>query len=196
MKKILITQRLEKNQHGDFIDSLEHNYIEYFEKLGYKLVIVPNRTKNLKSYLENIYGIILTGGGSTPLKKLSIRDKIEIDLIKNSIKNKIPLLGICRGMQMINYYFGGKLKKIKKHVKINHEIYFKKKKIAKVNSYHNEAILKKNIHKDLEIIAETKDNVIEAIKHKKHKILGIMWHPERMNHNNKFNKKLIKEFLK
>ena len=38
------------------------------------------------------------------------RNKVEKSIIKFSIKNKIPLLGVCRGMQLVNIYFGGKIR--------------------------------------------------------------------------------------
>ena len=45
-------------------------------------------------------------------RKNDIRKKIEIKLIKHSIKNKVPILGICRGAQALNLFFGVKLKKL------------------------------------------------------------------------------------
>ena len=47
------------------------------------------------------------------------RNKVEKSIIKFSIKNKIPLLGVCRGMQLVNIYFGGKIR-LKNHMRTNH----------------------------------------------------------------------------
>ena len=49
---------------------------------------------------------------------------------------KIPIIGVCRGMQIIQNYFGINLFKISGHIKVRHELYYEGKKIN-VNSYHN-----------------------------------------------------------
>ena len=58
----------------------------------------------------------------------------------------------------------------------------------KVNSYHNFVIEEKNLDKDLEVIARGFDDTIEFFKHKKYKIYGVMWHPEREKNYNNLNK--------
>src|SRR3989338_7763532 len=67
----LITQRQEKNKHGDSIDVLEHSYIQYFKKFGMQLMPIPNcidPISDLKEYIHSVttpaqvQGIIITGG--------------------------------------------------------------------------------------------------------------------------------------
>ncbi len=132
-----------------------------------------------------ISGIILSGGND--INKTSLRYKIEKKLAAFSKSKKIPLLGICHGLQFINCNEGGTLKKIKNHVRNNHKIISKDDYPQKVNSFHEYGI--KKLGRNFRIIAIAQDGVIEAIIHKKHKWLGWMWHPER---EKKFNKKLIK----
>ena len=58
----------------------------------------------------------------------SLGDEVEFKLIEIAIKNKIPILGICRGMQLINIYFGGEISSvsISKHVSKKHMVNFSK----------------------------------------------------------------------
>ena len=125
--KIYISSNFKKyfNTHIDFVD---HYWIRYFDKKDNFFKLIPNSIKNLNEILKDkkkIDLIILPGGnhlfGKDKLSK--IRLKIEMKLIKFSILNKIPILGVCRGMQVLNYYFGGKIKKIKGHMKTKHFIY-------------------------------------------------------------------------
>ena len=64
-----------------------------------------------------------------------------------------------------------------------------------VNSYHSWGIDANGLAKDLDIIAVDNDGNIEAFEHKKKKLLGIMWHPEREIPFNKLDIQLIKRFL-
>ncbi len=200
MKKyILISQSLNynktRNELSDFIDT---RLINFFTKLNYIPITISNFYNNPDIFLNSFKfsAIILTGGND--IGKFPRRDKLENNLIKYSIRKKVPLLGICRGMQMINRFFKGKLVKIDNHVKVKHLILnVKSKKKLVVNSYHNYAIYEKTMHKNLLVLHRCfKDNSIESFKHKKHKILGIMWHPEREKKFKDFDKKLIKNFIK
>ena len=106
MKKIIITQRYEKigkfNELRDNIDSRLPNLVQ---KLGYTPILLPNNLNNLKQFIKNISpkGIILSGGGDA-LKK-DLRYIIENELIKISIKKDIPIIGICRGAQVLKNFW-------------------------------------------------------------------------------------------
>ena len=68
--------------------------------------------------------IILPGGNDIHGKNhlFKTRLKIEKDLLSLSIRKEIPLIGVCRGMQVINNYFGGDIKKIKGHMNTKHPV--------------------------------------------------------------------------
>ena len=190
-------------------NTIAFNYVDFFEKIGYIVILIPNNTTRISEYVRglNADGIVLTGGNNVNPRRYNgkeelesvydERDETEKKLVTLSVKYKIPLLGICRGFQYINIYFGGSVcHNIKGHVKEKHVLISKNKRINNMlaNSYHNQAVLKKNISKEFKIIASTEDGVVEAISHKQHKIIGLQWHPERQDI--KEDRELIKEFFK
>jgi len=212
MVKILgITQRIDEfKDYGEVRDSLDHRLYNFFYQIGYQSIPLSN-TMRAKDILENIRinALVLSGGNDVNFQNKNrnkfslIRDRFEKELISISIKKKIPILGICRGMQLLNVYFGGSIKKIQHHSKKNNKIKFsetmgfiKRKKSLIVPCYHNWGMEKNDISKKLDILAESEDGKVECIKHRKYRIYGIMWHPERRSKKNSFEQKLIKNFLK
>ena len=114
-------------------------------------------------------------------------------------------------MHLINVYFGGKLiqdlKRSTLRVNIIHRVlilskliilYFVKKfgrEIFEINSYHNQAIDEDNLAQDLECFAVAEDfPIIEGFFHRKYPIVGIQWHPERLNSDKELDRFLIKSF--
>ena len=198
MKKIIITQRYEKlGKFSELRDNIDSRLPYLIQKLGYTPILLPNNLNNLKKFILNISpkGIVLSGGGD-PLKK-DLRYKIENELIKISIKKNIPIIGICRGAQVLNIFFGGKLTKVKNHVRKKHRIFgpIVKNISISVNSYHDFGFFKKTLGKNLKLLASSSDNVVKSFCHEKYKFLGIMWHPERYKTFKIFDKKLIKNYL-
>ena len=197
MKKALITQRYEKiGIHQEKRDNVDVRLSKIIEKIGYFPFFLPNEL-NLNNYIKKINpdAIILSGGGN-PNKK-DLRQKNEINLLKYSLKKKIPILGICRGAQQINLFCKGKLIKLKNHVRKKNKLAgpIVKNKIIKVNCYHDFGIVKKNLGNNLKILATSKDGSIECFEHKKNKWLGIMWHPERNKIFSRFDISLIKKII-
>tara|TARA_Y100000590_G_scaffold213372_1_gene241798 strand:+ start:65199 stop:65807 length:609 start_codon:yes stop_codon:yes gene_type:complete len=200
VKKIIITQRIDKvGKFNELRDNLDLRLSNMFDKLGMFPFVIPNNLKNTKNFINKINpdGIILSSGGDP--KKKDLRRKTENLLINYSLKKNIPLLGLCRGAQVLNLYFGGNIFKIKNHVRKINKIkgkLIKENKNISVNCYHDYGIKFNSLGKDLEVLAYTNDNIIECFKHKKKKILGIMWHPERFKKIRIFDKKILKKFFK
>jgi putative glutamine amidotransferase len=152
-------------------------------------------------------GLILSGGDdidptlygedkdahNTSLDKK--RDSFELEMIDKAYKKKIPILGICRGAQLINIYFEGTLHPtifdLDKYIDHKNSIFPIKdaiiKKISKlfsitkskklpINSIHNQAI--DEVGEELKVTA-CHDKIIEAIEKEDYPfLLGVQWHPE------------------
>ena len=120
---------------------------------------------------------------------------MQLFLIKFSIDKKIPLLGICQGMQMIGVSNGSKLIKVKNHVRKNHSLInlTNENFPTKVNSYHDYSL--KNCPNNYKVTTISNDGNIESIKHKKYSIEGWMWHPERDKQINKINNTRLKKLF-
>lgn len=198
MKKILITQRFEKI--GTFKeprDNLDVRLTSLIFKLGYIPVLVPTNSIKVLKYIKQISpnGIILSGGGDP--KKVDERYILEKKLLNFAYKNKMPLLGICRGAQRINIHFKGKLKKVKNHVKTKHFISGPSlTKNQKVNSFHDFGFNNIMLGKNLKMLASSNDGLVEYFKHINKLIYGIMWHPERNKKIKKFDREIIKKIFK
>lgn len=198
MKKILITQRQDNlGKFKETRDNVDIRLIKFVEKIGLLPILISNNIKNVDLFLKklNPNGIVLSGGGD--IKKKDNRYILEKKLIKYSINKNIPLVGICRGAQQINSFFGGKQKKIKNHVRKNHKINFKNNifKDIQRNSFHDYGFNENLISKNLKILGMSNDNIVEYFVHKENKIYGIMWHPERYKIPKKFDKKIFKKIF-
>ena len=155
--KIGLTQNIKK-YFKNFIDFSDHYWIQAFSKKNVNFLLIPNHKKISENILKEINLLILSGGNDVLSKEKTskIRNLVELNLIKKSIKKKIPILGICRGAQLLNIFFGGKITKINNHMNMRHQIFFDDKKIFNrekliVNSYHNYGIAKNNLSKSFQI---------------------------------------------
>jgi len=161
------------------LDCLDQRLTFFLQKFAVSTYPVPNSfadDASLKRWIENakIDVIILSGGGNVG-ESIS-RDHVERLLINHAIDRGIPLLGICRGMQAIILYFGGTLSAKAGHVRSRHKMLLKGN-LIEVNSFHDFCV--DDCTSEFNVLARAEDETIEAVSHKEHKILGIMWHPER-----------------
>lgn len=125
------------------------------------------------------------------------RDKAEFELVKAFVEMNKPIMGICRGCQLLNIAFGGNMYQ---HIlnadehsaeadDLIHKVTVTENNFLSniygtgfsVNSHHHQAI--KNVANGFDIIAVAGDT-IEAIAHKELPVFGVQWHPERMCYDN------------
>jgi GMP synthase (glutamine-hydrolysing) len=160
----------------------------------YSEVITPNNFTKLKIN-KNIKGIIFSGGPSTVTK-----NKFQ-SVPKEIFKKKIPILGICYGLQLISKLFGGTIKSSKKRREFGRTFLFKKRDSLLTKNFfnskkevwmsHEDAVIK--LPKNFKITASTKDSKLAIIENAKNKIYGVQFHPEVTHTDN--GKQIFKNFL-
>tara|TARA_B000000460_G_C21388876_1_gene337262 strand:- start:101 stop:742 length:642 start_codon:yes stop_codon:yes gene_type:complete len=191
LKKIGISLRVEKiEKFNEKRDTISHDWINFLQKLDYFPVLIPNNLTDVEDYISELKlnGIILSGGDN--IGEFPERDQTENKILEYAIKNSIPILGVCRGMQLINTFFNGTISENSNsgHVGKPHNIDIMNPSLVnlfghdklEVNSFHNNLIKKDDIGDELDVFAlSEKDFTIEGCFHKKYPIIGVMWHPER-----------------
>jgi len=184
--------------------------------------------EQINGLVARLDGIIFTGGpdidptfmGEEPIPQLGAtnrnRDIFEIALVRTAVAKNIPILGICRGAQIINVALGGTVyqdlnsqfpgKVLKHHqeapgdqpthfISVNHDSYLFKTVSDNVfvNSRHHQAI--KDVATGLNIVAEAPDGVIEGIENSDASIQGVQWHPENMWQHDSRQLELFQDFI-
>ena len=208
MIKIGITQRVENvAAYSERRDALDQRWALFFERLDMLIIPLPNRIEDFSKYVTEIGldGVVLSGGNDLASQENGVnialeRDALEKQIITICIDKNIPLLGICRGMQIINEYFGGQLSKVSGHVAVTHEVSFTDSDLInrkfEVNSFHNYGILPQQLGKGLKSIALANDATVEGLRHATQNILGLMWHPERHDPFSVNDQEIITHFFK
>ena len=210
------------------------NYPKWIKGNDLAIEIIKLTPEN-KNELERCHGIVLSGGIDThpkfynnknteyplaPKKFNEQRDEFEISVFNYAQKQNIPVLAICRGMQLVNVALGGNLiQDIEESGKKDHrshdgtdgiheititkdsllfEISGNEKEI--VNSAHHQAL--SAVASDLKITAYSSDGIPEATERKnksgKPFLLCVQWHPERLatlQPDNPFSNKIRETFL-
>ena len=181
----------------DNYDSFTYNLFHYLSSLKCNVHIYRNDKINIKDILKKKYQkIVISPGPGNPNQAGNC-----LKIVK-SLYKKIPILGVCLGHQIIGQVFRSKIIVAKKlmHGKtslIKHRglgIFKGIKKNILATRYHSLIIDRKNVGKDLIITAQTKDQIIMGIMHKKYNIHGVQFHPESIKTPE--GMKLLKNFLK
>lgn len=215
---------------------VNHDYVSSVIKNGGVPILIPlTDDENLiESQINLIDGLILSGGhdvspkfyNEEPLQKLGEimpeRDTFDFNLIKFAKAKNIPILGICRGYQILNVYHGGSLHQDLSYDKncyvkhwqahspklVTHTVntvsgtklskLFDKEEFQ-VNSFHHQII--KDVAPSLIVSAISKDGVVEALESEDYPfLLGVQWHPEMLHESveemNVLFSSLIKEAKK
>lgn len=193
------------------------------------LIPTPQSRESLERILDGLAGVILSGGpdvhpgryGEEPAAGLGeideALDRMEIALARLAAERGVPLLGICRGVQVLNVALGGSLyqdiasqvpqaichtPKADKSV-LTHTVQIERgsllarilgKREIRVNGKHHQAV--RDVGSGLRPVARARDGVIEALEHPgKPFVLGVQWHPEGTFREDPFSLKLFRALV-
>tara|TARA_B100000029_G_scaffold101226_1_gene91518 strand:- start:800 stop:1369 length:570 start_codon:yes stop_codon:yes gene_type:complete len=181
----------------DNYDSFTYNLYHYVSSFNKNVDVKRNDKVNSKDIIKNKYRkIIISPGPGNPNQAGNC-----LKIVKD-FYNKIPILGVCLGHQIIGQIFGSKIVQAKKlmHGKTS---LIKNKKIGVLKGikskftatrYHSLIVDRKTLSKDLIVTATTDDNIIMGLMHNKYQIHGVQFHPESIN--TKVGMKIIENFVK
>lgn len=212
MKPIIgVTMNYKEDQY--FVNE---SYVQAIMNAGGIPICIPyGEVTEVELMINKIDGLLLTGGGDiNPIlyqeephpklgQVLTMRDENELLWTKKALERKLPILAICRGLQILNVALGGTLyqdiyaqnqrelllhsQKAARHetfhfvtLKENSRLFeILKKKNILVNTFHHQAI--KEIASELDIVGKASDGIIEAVEHRTlHFCIGVQWHPEEL----------------
>lgn len=206
-------------------------YIHALQRAGGTPVLIPYLPKEqLLEILSMFAGILLPGGididparfGEQPHPRCGqidpIWDELDITVASWALENSVPILAICRGIQVLNVAAGGTLvqdiaSQVRDPIKhqqeaprwyATHDISVQPgSRLAallggrslRVNSFHHQAV--RQVGAGLRVVASAPDGVIEAVEGtSSHFVLGVQWHPELMADRYPSAQQLFDEFVR
>lgn len=206
---------------------MNSRYVMSLNRAGAKARWIPLDDPNIIEIMLACDGLLLPGGGDIDPKyygqirtekcgkPFPLRDKVEMQMLESFIPTGKPILGICRGEQVMNVFFGGTLHQcIKDTQKCSHSNNPCKYRgihdvtitpgtklhqildidHTSVNSMHHQAA--DQVGEDVIVSAVSEDGFIEAIEKRDHPFcIGIQWHPEHMSKRVKRQRKIFKAFV-
>lgn len=229
-KKIIAISGGMTRENGTLRAGVGNAYLDAVLNAGHAPMMLPmsNDEDAIEACLKVCDGLILTGGVDIhPLcyqqdvhrlcGEIDVfRDEFEYKLLKKAVALNLPILGICRGHQMLNVYFGGTLfqditlksKEVIQHVQLGsrgqgcqfinvtkesllYEVLGEK---GYVNSYHHQAV--DRVADGFKVTAYANDGIIEAIEHTSKKMYGVQFHPEVTHYEDEKMLAIFKEFIR
>jgi gamma-glutamyl-gamma-aminobutyrate hydrolase PuuD len=184
MTAVGITQRsLPPNEFGERRYALDVRWFPFLAACGLTAVPLPNVPGAAVGTAVGIAeelglcGVILSGGDDLACYggPCPERDETERQLLAWAMRRDLPVLGVCRGMQLLVDAFGGTLAPVDGHVATRHDVRTAAG-VRNVNSYHRLAA--HTVPPVLEVTASCAD-VVEGVRHRAAAVHGVMWHAER-----------------
>lgn len=198
--------RSEKNEF-----SLPAEYVDAVRRAGGIPLLLPPGEEYAERWVEKVHAIVLAGGGDidpelyggkrhkTVYMVDAERDRTELALTHRIVHSDKPLLGICRGCQLINVALGGTLiehipevygqtvrHRVPPREPVPHTISIDaESRLARIldgsevtaSSWHHQAL--RRVASPLQVVARAPDGVIEAVEMSEHHwLLAVQWHPE------------------
>lgn len=199
-----------------FATLIPHDYLRAVIEVEAIPIMIPvaEDPQTIDRYIELVDGILLTGGEdvdpglygeeNTGLSHdvSCIRDRSEMYIISQALKKGMPLLGICRGLQILNIFLGGTLYQdipsqvgtavthpnpMKERDEVHHPVNIKSntllagvfgKERVMVNSRHHQGV--KKLAAGLVVNAVADDGIIEGFEDAERNIMAVQWHPENI----------------
>jgi len=193
-------------------DALSHDWIDWAAARGHLAIPVPNRLRDPAGYLDElgVEALVLTGGNDlvprpgAPDDTSPERTATEQALLAHAIASGRPVLGVCRGLHVVNRHFGGDViddigAGPVPHVARDHTLRLSDDFGAlagdariRTNSFHAQAVGEDGVGKGLEIFAVSpEDRIVEGLHHCERPVLAVQWHPERQNPATAFDDVII-----
>ncbi len=180
----------------DNYDSFTYNLAQYLGELGCQVEVHRNDRISVEQIAQRKpERIVISPGPCTPQEA-----GISIELIQK-LSPKLPILGVCLGHQAIGVAFGGRIVRAPKlfHGKTS-QIHHAGSGIFRglpnpftATRYHSLIVERKSLPRELEITAETSDGIIMGLRHRRHKLAGVQFHPESVLTES--GKQLLQNFL-
>lgn len=191
-----LTQRVEVfGGYSERRDCLDQEWSSFLSGLDITPIPLPNRLENVSETIEclKLDGVIFTGGNDIQVNSSGAnfapeRDALERTLLAISVATGFKIFGVCRGLQMLVSYYGGKVQKCDGHCDSRHEVFQTPSDGRSViglpdstcvNSYHKFCVFPEDVPDCLEILCSAEDGTVEALRHRVHDQMAVMWHPER-----------------
>jgi N5-(cytidine 5'-diphosphoramidyl)-L-glutamine hydrolase len=194
MKRIVVTQRVEVVHGGaERRDCLDQNWVEILQTFDAIPIPLPNTLHDPVQFIQSlgIDGVVLSGGNDLAQAPDAAdvapeRDETERAVASYCIESGVPLLGVCRGLQAINVFLGGRMMHVTRHAGTRHVVRRHGgvegdwPTVFEVNSFHKHGISQDGLAPDLDaVVMCEQDGTVEAVRHRRAKCMGVMWHPER-----------------
>jgi len=194
--RVGITQRRDLiEERHEWRDALDVRLLQIVWEAGFTPIPLASGIRDAEGYLDalDLDAFVLSGGGEAGLPEQ--RAVLERAVLRRSKDERIPVLGICRGMQVILVACGATLNPVEGHVATRHRITGALTDGREVNSFHALGLQQEDLPDSLTPLAIAQDGTAEAVQHKQHPWTAVMWHPEREDPSVKADVILIKEAL-
>jgi len=199
--------RVALSEHGEARDCLAQDWAVFMAGAlpDFAWVPVPNLGAKVGEFVRGwgLQGIILSGGND--LGENPLRDLTETTLLSLAEAQGLPVFGVCRGLQVIQQHFGGKLTACPRpaHVGARHAVQFlptprplsglPERRV--VNSFHAQGVKAGELAPDLEPFALSEDGYVEGLAHRRLPIAAVQWHPERFQPFERLDQILLRGLL-
>jgi len=180
----------------DNYDSFTYNLFQYFSELGEELCVTRNDKVSLKDINNKLpERIVISPGPGTP-ERAGVSNEVILEF-----GGRVPILGVCLGMQCIGYSFGARIEQASeiRHGKSS-EIYHDGKGLFKgltnpftAIRYHSLIVMRESLPKCLSVSAWTENGIIMGLRHREYFIEGVQFHPESIMTG--LGKDILKNFL-